>query len=262
MGFNDFLAPVLSPLLEAVGPFWTIVIVSFFVSLLTTLVYKYTTNQVKMRKLKADLKRHQKKAQKLQKEDPKKAMEVQKKMMKLNGQYMKLSFRSTLYTFLPVILFFGWLSVYLSFAPLLPGNGFDVSVNTVPGTSGTVTLDIPEAFTINGNTTKNIVNQSTSWRLSAPSPGSYNITVRHDRSEEEFSIPLTIGQNYGALAPVIVVDGVALDSITIGYSKLKVFENIPVFGSIPWVNTWGWLGAYIFFSLLFSTVMRKALRLA
>lgn len=257
---SDFLNPILGPLLEATGPFGTIVLVSLFVSLLTTIVYKYTTNQPKLRKLKADLKRHQKKAQKLSKEDPAKALELQKEMMKMNGQYMKMSFRSTLYTFIPVILFFGWLSAMLSFAPLVPGQGFDFSVQVTEGTSGSVQLGLPEGFSANTNLTQPV--ETASWRLQAETPGEYTVLVRHLESEEEYTVPLTISDEQRSVQPTIVVNGVALEQISIGYQELDVFEGVFFFGSIPWVQNWGWLGGYILFSLLFSTVLRKLLKLA
>jgi uncharacterized membrane protein (DUF106 family) len=262
MAFSDFLSPILLPLLESVGSFWTIVIVSFFVSGLTTIVYKYTTDQTKLRKLKADLKRHQKKAQQLQKEDPKKAMALQKEMMKLNGQFMKSSLRSTLYTFLPVILFFGWLSAFLSFAPVVPGAGFDITVDVLPSAEGPVTLDLPEGFSVATNLTKYPVDNQVSWRLSAETAGSYELILRHVASEEEFILPIEVSSNQAQYAPVLPVNGVAFDTVTVGYQKLQIFDGIFILQDIPWVNNWGWLGAYILFSLIFSTSMRKLLKLA
>lgn len=262
MAFSDFLSPVLLPLLEGVGPFVTIIIVSLFVSILTTIVYKYTTDQPKLRKIKADLKRHQKRAQALQKEDPKKAMEVQKEMMKLNGQVMKSSLKSTLYTFLPVILFFGWLSAYLSFAPLVPGTGFDLTVELQNGVDGPVQLEIPEGILLASNLTKTPSEGQVSWRLTAETAGEYQVTVRHVQSEEEYDVPLAITDEQRQYSPLLTVDGVALDSITVGYQKLQIFQGVPLLGAIPWVKNWGWLGAYILFSIGFSTLLRKLLKLA
>lgn len=90
------------------GTPWSVIILSFIITLLITLIYKYTTNQLFMKEIKDKQKQYQKEAKEL-KHDPKLMMEKQKEAMKLTGQYFKHSMKPMIYTFIPIILIFGWM---------------------------------------------------------------------------------------------------------------------------------------------------------
>ena len=49
--FETLLNPIFNPLLE-LGNFWALMIISFIVALIMTLIYKWATDQVKMKDLK------------------------------------------------------------------------------------------------------------------------------------------------------------------------------------------------------------------
>ena len=114
----------------------------------------------------------------------------------------------------------------------------------------------------NAELIQSIENNQVTWRLSAASEGSYDLQIKHDLSEEEFLIPVQITTAQDAFKPLIPINGVAFSQATVGYEKLRIFSSIFFFKHIPWLKTWGWLGAYILFSLVFSTGLRKALKLA
>src|SRR4030043_2257506 len=107
--------------------FWAILIISFAITLIITLVYKFTTDQKKMKKLKEEMKGYQKKIKEVSKSNPKKAMEIQQQAMKQNMEYMKHSFKSTLYTFIPIIIIFGWLNAHMAYYPLEPNQPFTIT---------------------------------------------------------------------------------------------------------------------------------------
>jgi uncharacterized membrane protein (DUF106 family) len=86
------------------GTPWNVITVSFIITFLITLSYKYLTNQVEMKELKGKMKELQARM----KED-KTNQEVQKEFMSTQMGYMKHSFKPMLYTFLPLILIFGWM---------------------------------------------------------------------------------------------------------------------------------------------------------
>src|SRR3989344_1965257 len=113
MAFLDpVLNPVLQPLLNA-SPFLGILILSFIVSLLITLSYKLFTNQQEMKRLKEEQKEYQKKMKELR-SNPQEMMQIQKDSMKKNMEYMKHSLKATLFTMLPLLLIFGWMSAHLT----------------------------------------------------------------------------------------------------------------------------------------------------
>lgn len=90
-------------------PAISIIIVSFIIAFFITLVYKYTTNQHEMSSIRRELKELQEKA-KEHKKEPEKMIEIQKELAEKNLTYMKHSFKPMMYTFLPIIIIFWWLS--------------------------------------------------------------------------------------------------------------------------------------------------------
>src|SRR3989344_8240865 len=90
------------------NPLFGMIFISFILTLLVTLIYKYTTDQKSMKELKDDIKNLQKKM-KEHKEDAGKMMEVQKEAMEKNIKYMKHTFVPMILTFLPIIIIFGWI---------------------------------------------------------------------------------------------------------------------------------------------------------
>jgi uncharacterized membrane protein (DUF106 family) len=122
MAFENFLDPVFSPLLY-LHPFISVTILSFLISLIIIVIYKYTTNQTLMKSLKDELKALQAEM-KLLKDQPQKMMEVNKRAMETNMKYMMHSFRSTLFTFIPIIFIFSWMSANYAYEPIAPGENF------------------------------------------------------------------------------------------------------------------------------------------
>jgi uncharacterized membrane protein (DUF106 family) len=88
-------------------------IIIFFISLITTLVQKYATDQ----KALAEMKKEQKDLQeemKVNRENPQKMMELQKKSFEFLPKTMKLSFRAVTFTAIPFLLFFKWFMDYFA----------------------------------------------------------------------------------------------------------------------------------------------------
>ena len=81
MVFENFLNPILGPLLN-LPTLWAVIILSFLISLIITVVYKYTTNQDLMKQLKGEMKEFQREVKELKKE-PDRAMTVQKNLCRL-----------------------------------------------------------------------------------------------------------------------------------------------------------------------------------
>jgi len=93
-----------------INPLFGMVFISLILTLLVTLIYKYTTNQKAMKELKDELKSLQGKM-KEHKEDNSKMMEIQKEAMEKNIKYMKHTFVPMILTFLPIIIIFGWIKL-------------------------------------------------------------------------------------------------------------------------------------------------------
>ena len=108
MVLEGLFDPTLGWLLNSFPAPYGLLAISFILTLMITLIYKYAVDQEIMKTLKGDLKALQKEAKAL-KDDPKAAMAKQKEAMSKNMEYMKMSFKPMLITFIPIILIFGWM---------------------------------------------------------------------------------------------------------------------------------------------------------
>ena len=257
MAFETLLNPILNPLLESTGYFWTLLILVFIITLIITLIYKYTTNQSLMKDLKAELKSFQKQIKEL-KDKPDEAMKVQKKMMETNSKYMMHSFKPMIYTFLPIIIFFGWMSAHLAYYPILPAEEFSVTVNFNDGVTGSVELILSEGLSsLNGLNQTIKANQAT-WFLKGEE-GEYLLEYKFNN--QIYNNEVVISNELDYKEPILKIKEGGISNIVINLEKVKPLEKIPIINSIPWIGGFGWLGTYIILSLIFSSLLRKTLKI-
>jgi len=242
--FAPILNPILKPLLS-MPALWAILIISFFLSLISLLLTKYLTNQKMMKAHREEMKSMQKEMRVHTKEGRQdKAMALQKTMMEKNMIIMKESFKPMFITIIPFLLIFGWLYANFSFLPLEPQVPFDVDVIlSDPGIA--VSLQSLPPLNISDPIVQDTV---TTFSVSGPS-GAYtlqytanNITVEQD---------LIIGTKYAK--PEQAYSTKPFKKSVIGNSQLYV----SVFGLRM---TWFW--AYFIFSIVFSLALRKILKVA
>ncbi|MDP7141361.1 MAG: EMC3/TMCO1 family protein [Candidatus Woesearchaeota archaeon] len=241
---NPIFAPLLKlPMLLAIG------IIAFLVSLIITLVYKFTTNQDLMKRLKTEMKEFQKEIKEL-KHDPEKAMEVNKKAMESNMKYMMQSMKSTLFTFLPIIIIFGWMNAYIAFEPILPGQEFTTTV-LLDGNfkNGNIELIAPVDVEIMSDNPKTIEDGKAIWLLKGKA-GEYLLEYNFQGKSYLKELLISSSQEYSK--PLKKVNDGFVKSVSIDNKPMKVLN---LFG---WKV--GWLGTYIIFSLIFSMTLRKIIK--
>lgn len=242
--------PIFAPFLR-LSPFFSILILSFLLSVLITFIYKLMTNQELMKSLRGDMKKHQKEMKQLR-NSPEKMMAVQKKVMQKNTKYMMQSFKPMIVTFIPIILIFGWLNSHYAYYPIEPDQEFITSMFFNEGVSGTAELELPEEIIIIGENQKKISNGKAEWKLKG-SKGEYIITYKFD--DKSYNKEILITNEYRYKDAVKAVNDNIVSTINIEYEKLKPFP-FKIFGWKP-----GWLGTYIIFSLIFSMSLRKLMKL-
>ncbi|MBW2979975.1 DUF106 domain-containing protein [Candidatus Woesearchaeota archaeon] len=231
-----------------------VAVVALIVSVIITVVYKFTTNQSLMRDLKNELKEFQKEMKELR-NHPEKAMEIQKKSMETNMKYMSHSMKSTLFTLIPIIIIFGWANAHLAFEPILPGQEFTVEAVFARGMSGTINLIAPEGIEVLGNSSRVVEDGKVVWVLKGVE-GDY---VKGNAIQFEFNdqvaykdVIITTEQRYAK-----VMEGIkgvyGLKTIKINNESKKIMD-LP-FSLLGFRG--GWLGVYIIFSMIFSTILRK-----
>ncbi len=90
---------------------WGMILIVFFITLFTTLIQKYATDQETLKEIKEEQKRLSEEAKKFS-NDPQKMMEFNKKVLPLSMQAFRISMNSMAYTAIPLILFFRWFMEY------------------------------------------------------------------------------------------------------------------------------------------------------
>ncbi len=253
MAFLDpVFNPVLGPLLNW-NPFWGIVILSLIITLLVTVVYKYTTNQNEMKRLKEQQKEFQKKMKEL-KDRPEEMMKIQKEAMSQNFEYMKHSFKATLITMLPIILIFGWMAAHLSYEPIYPGEQYNITA-TFKNSLGEAQLLADKDTELLSSANQTIQNNQATWNLKSSTEGQHLLIVKTENAEQSKKVLIT--KTLNAEDAITAFADSEITQITINYEELHPLGpnfTVPLFNWQP-----GWLGIYIILSIIFSIGLRKVL---
>ena len=252
MAFLDpALNPVLQPLLNW-SPFLGILVLALILSFLVTIIYKYFTNQEEMKRLKEQQKEYQKQIKSL-KDKPDEMMKVQKEAMKISGTLMKQSFKPTLITMLPMLLIFGWMSSHLTYEPIYPSETYGITAVFEKGVTGDAELVVSEGTELLSDAIQMINSEEVTWRLKS-SAGDHFLTIKTANDEQTKKVRITEDLQYEDPLGVYPKGG-DITRIQINYNKLKPLGNTSLLGWQP-----GWLGLYIIFSILFSMILRKAMK--
>jgi len=94
-----------------------VIVFSAVISLMITIVQKYTTDQETLREIKKEQKILQAQMKEF-KDNPQKLLELQKKQLEFIPRTMEITFRPLMYTSLPIILFFRWFNDYFADNPV------------------------------------------------------------------------------------------------------------------------------------------------
>jgi uncharacterized membrane protein (DUF106 family) len=252
------LDPILNPIL---GPLFNwnslvgILVVATVVTIVITLAYKYLTDQEKMKHLKGRQKEFQKEM-KSHRDNPEKMMSVQKEAMKVNMEYMKHSLKPTLFTMLPILLIFGWMSGALAYDPIMVGESYTIVAEFAQGVSGQaqLILDLESEFS-SSDAVQIIEVGKVTWRVKSTSIGEHQLAVETGDASETVTVLVTDGLLDYKDADLRFKDS-DISRIQVGYSKLTPLGDFDIFGYNP-----GWLALYIVVSLVLSLGLRKAMGL-
>jgi uncharacterized membrane protein (DUF106 family) len=261
---SSFLDPVLGWLLY-IHPALAIFLISLILSIMTTLVIKYLTNQKLMKQIRDEQKDLQKEM-KEHRNNPKKLTKINERFMEINMTYMSHSMKPTLYTFIPILLVFGWLNSHLGYYPLMPDTNFNLTAVFDKKADGMVAIKLPEQISLaNGETLEKEVLSEVSWKLTGATEGEYIIYLDYKNREYPKEVVISKKREYAPIEKDFrknflffsTSDENGLNKILISNPKVIPFEDVPVIRDIPWIGKWSWFGVYIAFSLVFSMVLRK-----
>ncbi|MEM4755975.1 MAG: EMC3/TMCO1 family protein [Candidatus Woesearchaeota archaeon] len=243
MVITSFLDPIFFPFLY-LEPGIALPLLAFLISLLLTIVYKYTTDQEQIKAMKAEMKELQK--QMRQTKDTDEIMKKQKRVLEINMKLLGMTLKPTLITMIPILFVFAWISVHYAYVPPAPGVPFNV---TLQGVRSNASFKAMEGITLvsQGSLQGSVMD----FVLKAENAGSYLLVFNVDG--KDYSRKVTVSERYGNYEPTEK----KFDDLTIkvGMEPLKPYGSLSLFGWRP-----GWLGTYIIFSLVFSILLRKLLR--
>ena len=258
MGMLDFLNIILN-----LPPLAAILVISIAVSAITTVIYKYTTNQKLLKEIKDDVKNMQ--AEIKSTKEPARAAQLQKEMMKRSMQQFSSSSKSMLITLIPLFLLFGWMQTHLAYSPLMPGDEFAATAHFVSGTEGNITITATEGLNILTNPVQEIKGGKATWRLKGEKEGAYRVSYNFGNevytqnvlltNKFRYESPiLTKSKRLGSPGELIKKDS-RIERIVISLKSLQPFGDLALLGWKP-----GWLATYIILSLIASMLLRKWLK--
>lgn len=257
MAFLDSVFnPLFLPLIDRFGPFWAIVILSLVVSLISTVAYKYLTDQKVLKEIREKQKEYQKKLKDLR-SNPEELKKVQSEYFRNSGDTMKQSFSQSIkpmmITLIPLLLIFGWMSGHLAYEPIYPGESY--SLTAILKNEGLLneTKLIPDIGTeIVGVPVQIPAEKSVTWPLKSQE-GSHNLSIKSGLTEQIKTVLITKSLEYAE--PISSFQHSDIEQLRINYRKLRPLGDFQIFTWYP-----GWLGLYFIFSLIFSMGLRKVLK--
>lgn len=246
MVLDAILNPVFAPLLR-LPPFWSILLISVFLTFIVTLIYKVVTDQAKMKALKDEIKQAQTEM-KEHKSNPEKMMEINRKAMEKNFEYMKHSFKPMIFTMIPVLLIFGWLNAHLAYEPLRPNQPFSVVAQFTPEFQGNASLE-NDYLSFLSPATVSVAGGKAQWNLSGKA-GTYAMLVHYNGQQQVKDVLITEERSYKPIVQTYKKSD--LMSITTVHQKVYTFA---LFGI-----RFNWIWTYILISILSSMLLRKAMK--
>ena len=232
-------------------PAIAIALVSVVVSAIITVSYKFLTDQREMKRLKEQLAEFQKKMKGLR-DNPEKLLAVQREAMAVNMEYMRKSMRPTLFTFLPIILIFGWMSAHFAYEPLGPNSDFTLTA-ILNNYEENISIVVPEGMQVKKEPASlesrevGFFRKHTEYLATfvlSGEEGKYLVTVQAGGEEIDREVLIFIE---GFCAPIAQkYDLEVFWSVELGNPPLRVFGL-------------GWIWAYLIVAIAASQLLRKFL---
>lgn len=172
--FDLIMAPFQSmPLL------WTLSLFSLLAGLLMLLIFRYTSNQQRIRETKNGIKAHLLELW-LFRDDPRIMISAQWQLLRLNGRYMKLALKPMIVMIVPMALILISLEGWFGYRPLQPGEAVIVSVQVSDGEIGLLeraSLRASNGVMVETPPLRIPLTKEVDWRIQANGPGIHKVSV-------------------------------------------------------------------------------------
>lgn len=171
----DFL---LGPI-QTLSPLWALVPFSLLAGILLLLVFRYTSNQQRIRETKDSIKAHILELW-LFRDDPRILLSAQGRILRLNGRYIALALKPMLVSIIPLALLLTALDGWFAFRPLFPGEEAIVSIRTNDGTTELfekASLAANHGLTVETPPLRISPTKEIDWRIKAHEVGVHKVSV-------------------------------------------------------------------------------------
>lgn len=240
--------------------FFTILIATILVSLISSIAHKYTTDQKKMKRIKEKVKELQKEIKEAR-GDQDRILKINAQIMKQQNDLMMQSMRPMIFTFLPIIIIFIYLQANVAFTAIAPGEEFSIVLDyRDPQAIGDVEIVLPESMMLINRTEYerrgflgfgNVHGELITIR-GPDEPGDYTLIFG---SEDPVNRTVLITEGTEYESPSVRFSNSPIQSATIQYDGLRILD-------IEWLPRWlqGWLAVYIILALILTNVFRRLLK--
>ena len=251
----------------ALSPWYGIAIVSLLTGVVMLVVYRYTSNQVAIRRAKDRIRAHLLEVR-LYRDDVRVLLRAQKDILLTNLVYLGHSLRPLVVMIVPVVLILVQLNAHYGYRPLRPGESAIVSAKFSPAVD--VAAAAPKLIAPAGLKVETLPLRIPSlhevdWRIKAEQAGRYAVRVAVGDREVEKQV--VVGTRHARISPERVGSGWWTILMNPGETPLPESSSIRSItvqykaASLPFFR-WNlhWLVAFFILSIAFGFALKGVLR--
>ena len=186
---------------KGLPPAVSMIVLSAITGVMMLLIFKYTSNQRQIKKVKRLIKGHFL-AISIYKESLKVLLGSTVKILWLNLKYVRYNMVPLLFAVVPFLLLAVNIDAWFGHRAIDPGTNFVLNVDVdeeVDLFDGKVTLKVPEGLQLETAPLRNSEDQQVSWRIGAKTPGTYTLVIEIDGETTEKEV--IVGPTFDRLSP-------------------------------------------------------------
>ena len=194
--FDQIMSPWAS-----LSPLWTLALFSLVTGLLMLLVFRYTSDQERIRVTKNGIKAHLLELWLFQ-NHPGIMLSAQARLLRLNGRYLRLGLKPMIIMSVPLAFLVISLDGWFGYRPLRPGEDVILSVEVRDGATGllgSVLLHGRNGVAVETPPLRIAQAKEVDWRIRAGAPGIHTVSLEsRDRRLEK---QVVVGQGLARVSP-------------------------------------------------------------
>lgn len=245
-----------------VSPLWSLSLLALLTGLFMLAIFRYTSNQAAIARVKNRLKAHFLEFRLFQ-DDFGLLMQAQKDILKHNLVYLMHALRPMAVMVIPMLLLLGQLNVRYGYRPLRPGEMTIVAVTLRQAltTTDKITLQAPQGVMLETQPLRIPQLREVDWRLRPTASGQFWLRIQV--GEEAVGTWLTVSNQLVRVAPYITQAGFmqqVLQPADHALSAASLVQAIAVYYPPRQLQIWGWNMHWLVFFFVVSLLCGFALK--